>query len=227
MKNQYFFTILLMFVALNVNAQLADTSVEISKKEAEELKDNGFTINMKVFKFGASLGFNYLTKSVHDATLSPIDNSLRLQTINPVSFLLSTTVIVNPISSYYRKLDANRKPYGDVYSVPSRLSFIATVNLAQFGSSQATSFNKKIDGGLGLGIRLNNDFHLGITAEMISVRQLRDYIVNDFRDKPIVVNNETMNALDITDNRLFVDKYYFGVSVKFIYVLVGKQQFND
>jgi len=164
-----------------------------------------------------------LTKDIYDPVLSPIDNSLKLQSVNPVSFLLSTTVIVNPISSYYRKVDKDGKAYGDVYSVPSRLSFIATVNLAQFGASQTASFNKKIDGGLGLGIRLNNDFHLGITAEMISVRQLRDYVVNDFKDKPIVIGNQTLNALDVSDNRLFVDKYYFGLSVKFIYVLVGKE----
>lgn len=213
---------LLTALALHSFGQ-SDATKSISKKDANELKDNGYKINTKVFKFGASLGFNYLLQDIHDPVLSPIDNSLELQSVNPMSFVLSTTVIVNPISSYYRKVDFDGKAYGDVYSVPSRLSFIATVNLAQFGASQTASFNKKIDGGLGLGIMLNNDFHLGITAEMISVRQLRDYIVNDFKDKPIIIGSETLNALDISDNRLFVDKYYFGLSVKFIYLLVGKE----
>jgi hypothetical protein len=222
MTNKIYTVLLLSIVSLTTFAQ-TDTTKSITKSVANDLKDNGYTINTKVFKFGASLGFNYLTKDIYDPVLSPVDNSLKLQRVNPMSFLLSTTVIVNPISSYYRKVGADGKPYGDVYSVPSRLSFIATINLAQFGASQTASFNKKIDGGLGLGIRLNNDFHLGITAEMISVRQLRDYIVNDFKDKPIVVNNETLNALDVSDNRLFVDKYYFGLSVKFIYVLAGKE----
>src|SRR5690606_4008429 len=180
-----------------------------------------YKINMNVIKFGASLGFNYLTHEIFDPVLSPIDKSLRLQHVSPVSFLLSTSVIVNPISSYYRKLDLSGKPVGEVYSVPSRLSFIATVNLAQFGASQAASFNKKLDGGLGLGIRLGDDFHVALTGEMISVRQLRDYIVDTYENKPIIIDNETLNALDINDNTLFVDKYNFGVSVKFIYVLIG------
>ncbi len=171
MKKGICLLFLLSILASTSFAQ-TDTTRSISKSDANGLKDNGYKINTKVFKFGASLGFNYLTQDIYDAVLSPVDNSLKLQSVNPVSFLLSTTVIVNPISSYYRKVGADGKPYGDVYSVPSRLSFIATVNLAQFGASQSTSFNKKIDGGLGLGIRLNNDFHLGITAEVISVRQL-------------------------------------------------------
>ena len=105
--------------------------------------------------------------------------------------------------------------------MPSRLSFVATVNLAQFGSSQ-TSFNKKLDGGLGLGVRLSDDFHVSLTYEMISVRQLRDYILEDFQDKPITINNVKLNALDIKDDSLFVDKYFTGFSIKFIYVLLGK-----
>ncbi|BFG71258.1 hypothetical protein KACHI17_21390 [Sediminibacterium sp. KACHI17] len=222
MNKKIYIVFFLSILSLTTLAQ-TDTTKSIRKSDAKDLEENGFKINTKVFKFGASLGFNYLTQDIFDPVLSPVDNSLKLQRVNPVSFLLSTTVIVNPISSYYRKIGKDGKPYGDVYSVPSRLSFIGTVNLAQFGASQTASFNKKIDGGLGLGIRLNNDFHLGISAEMISVRQLRDYIVNDFTDKPIVVNNVTLNALDISDNKLFVDKYYFGLSIKFIYVLVGKE----
>lgn len=222
MNKKIYTLFLLSILSLSTLAQ-TDTTKSITKSNAKDLKENGYTINTKVFKFGASLGFNYLTQDIYDPVLSPVDNSLKLQRVNPMSFLLSTTVIVNPISSYYRKVGVDGKPYGDVYSVPSRLSFIATVNIAQFGASQTASFNQKIDGGLGLGIWLNNDFHLGITAEMISVRQLRDYIVDDFKDKPIVVNNETLNALDVSDNRLFVDKYYFGLSIKFIYVLAGKE----
>jgi hypothetical protein len=214
----------LIFPLLLQAAIAFSQTTEVSKSDANDLKDSGLKINTKVFKFGASLGFNYLLKDIYDPVLSPVDNSLRLQKVSPVSFLLSTSVIVNPISSYYRKLDSNGKPVGELYSVPSRLSFVATVNLAQFGASQTASFNKKIDGGLGLGVRLNDDFHLALTAEVISVRQLRSYIVDEFENKPIMIENETMNALDVNDNRLFIDKYYFGFSMKFIYILIGKDE---
>lgn len=113
---------------------------------------------------------------------------------------------------------------GMFYSVDSRLSFVATVNLAQFGASQTAAFNKKIDGGLGLGIKLNDDFHLALTAEMISVRQLRDYVIDTYKDKPIIIDDAPLNALDINDNNLFADNYNLGFSVKFIYVFIGQSE---
>jgi hypothetical protein len=215
---------LMAFMPLTFCSTIQAQTAPVADKDVTILKEQGTKFNSKVLKFGASLGFNYLTKEIYDAVLSPVDQSLKLQTVNPVSFLLSTTLIVNPISSYFRKLDASGKPTGDVYSVPSRLSFVATVNLAQFGSSESASFNKKIDGGIGLGVKLNDDFHVSLTYEMISVRQVRDYIVDNYRDKPITIENVKLNALDIKDDRLFVDKYYGGFSIKFIYVLLGKEK---
>jgi hypothetical protein len=221
MKNVY---LCLLLFAFNANAQAQTENV--TKESAADLEDSGVKVNRNVIKFGLSLGFNYLTSTLTDATLSPADNSLKLQTVNPLSFLLSTSVVINPITGYYRKLE-NGEPVGEVYSVPSRLSFVATVNLAQFGASEATAFNKKIDGGLGLGVRLNDDFHVALTAEMISARELRDYVVQDYNNQPIIVNNETLNALDVKDDRLFVDNYYFGLSVKFIYILIGQNKEVD
>lgn len=84
---------------------------ELTKSEAE---DTGLKINKNIFKFGASLGFNYLTENLYDPVLSPVDKSLKLQDVNPLSFLLSTSIIVNPIKSYYRRLDSNGIPQGDV-----------------------------------------------------------------------------------------------------------------
>lgn len=212
--------LILAFSLMLINVSFSqEKEKELTKNEADE---TGLKINTNVFKFGASLGFNYVADKLYDPILSPIDNSLKLQDISPLSFLLSTTIIINPIKSYYRELDASGNPVGEVYTKDFPLSFIATVNLAQFGASQSTSFNKKIDGGLGLGIKLSNDFHLALTAEMISVRQLRDYVIDNYENKPIEIDGEILNALDNKDNRLFIDNYNFGFSVKFVYVLIGK-----
>lgn len=211
--------IMLSFVLLCANLCFSQNQdKELTKTEAE---DTGLKINRNVFKFGASLGFNYVTANIYDPVLSPIDKSLKLQEVSPLSFLLSTTVIINPVKAYYRELDSSGNPIGEIYAKDYWLSFIATVNLAQFGASQSATFNKKIDGGLGLGIKLNDDFHLALTGEMISVRQLREYITDNYRDKPIEIDGEPLNALDIKDHNFFVDNYYFGLSVKFVYVLIG------
>lgn len=209
---------ILLFLVATVSCPAQEK--DLSKAEAkQEEHDNGLKINKDAIKFGVSLGFNYLTKDIYDASLSPINNTLQLEKASPASFLLSTAVVINPISGYYRKLDSAGNPVGDIYTRTWPISFIATVNLAQFGSAQ-TSFNKKIDGGLGLGYRLSDDFHIALTAEMISVRQLRDYIADSYKGTTITVNNEVLNALDTSDNRFFTDKYMFGVSLKFVYILI-------
>ena len=218
-------TVLVCLSALNPiiageDANTVGVTKDLKREEAKELRNQGYKINTKVFKFGASLGFNYLSKNLYDPVLSITDNSLKLEEINPMSFLASTTITINPIQAYYRKLDANGKAEGNVYTRDFPISFIATVNFAQFGSSQTASFNKKIDGGLGLGIKLSDDFHIGFTMEMISNRQLRGYFKDEYLNKPIQIGEETLNALDIKDDRIFVDRYNLGFSLKFIYILV-------
>ncbi len=109
----WFALIALTFLPIKVIAQ---PTASISSTEKEDLKDAGYTINTKVFKFGASLGFNFLTEKIYVPVLSAIDKSLRMERVNPASFLLSICILINPIKGYYRKLDSGDNPIGDVYT---------------------------------------------------------------------------------------------------------------
>jgi hypothetical protein len=209
---------LILTLAFNASAQRNET---LTKEEGNTLKESGTNVHDNLFKFGMSLGFNYLTTKLYNPSLSVGDNKLKVQDASPYTYLLSTCVIINPIKKYYRKVE-NGVQVGDAYPVYTPLSFVATVNLAQFGANE--TFNKKLDGGLGLGIRLIDDFHLALTAEMISNRQLRDYVLTDYLDKTIPgVDGKNLNALDVKDDRLFIDRYDLGFSVKFVYILAGKK----
>jgi len=199
-----------------------DTTVTVPGNEGNHWNEPWLRINTNVIKVGASLGFNYLTQDVYVPVLSPVDNSLILQRVNPLSYLFSTNVVVNPFGSVS---DAQGQARRKTRNLVKSISLIASVNLAQLGAHPST-FNTKLDGGLGIGYRISSDFHIGITAEMIAVRQLRDYFAETYHNRPIVLNNDTLNALDINDNRLFADMYILGFSFKFIYILVGVESGN-
>jgi hypothetical protein len=52
---------------------------------------------------------------------------------------------------------------------------------------------------------------------MISVRQPRDFLINDFRDKQVTIDNELVTDLNKDDDSFFTDKYLPSFSLKLIY----------
>jgi hypothetical protein len=178
----------------------------------------------KGVNFGISLGFNSVFKEIYDARISPIDNKLNITSIPKASFLLSTAISV-PLNKgkyggrYYRKLSGGQ-PTGPVYYVPFGWCFIATVNLVSFNSAATGSiFNQKIDGGVGIGYRINEDFQIALTIEMLSIRQPRDFLVNNYQDKVIEINKQPVTTLNLDDNDYFRDRYMGSASLKFIYMI--------
>src|ERR1700754_2054656 len=103
----------------------------------------------KVVKLGLSLGFSYLPGKLYDASISPIDNTLKLQRQFPANFLISTALVINPKESYDVLVNSKNKTLKMVGEQLRNISFIATINLVSIGSNTETLFNKKIDGGLG------------------------------------------------------------------------------
>lgn len=215
---------------VNKQANINKAENEFAKSAAEnELAENQdkikFGNNVRVFvSVGPTLSFEKL----YDPILSPVDSSLRLQTLFPVSLILSTGVVVSAKS---RKAELIKSSNGSIdasnyYRKPSLLSFIANVNLAQF-SSAASSFNQKITGGVGMGIRASEDFYVGITYDINMTRQLRDFYIDNYQDKQILLGStkesDVLGNLDSSNNQFFYDKYYGGLSIKFVYVVTGKK----
>ena len=81
------FSVALLSLSLFCHGQ---NTQAISDDSLKILKDDGTKINSKILKFGASLGFNRLVKEIYDPVLSPVDQSLKLQKINPVSLFIRT-----------------------------------------------------------------------------------------------------------------------------------------
>ncbi len=214
--------VLLFLSAFTCYAQEGIT--EISKSDADQVENK---VNKGV-DFGVSLGFNTVFNNIYDARISPLDNKLKITTVARSAFLLSTGISV-PLSKgkmggrYYRKL-VDGDESGPVYFVPYGLCFIATVNLVTFNSAASGSaFNQKIDGGLGIGYKVNDNFQLALTAEMISYRQPRKFLLDDYQDKILTTPaGETISSINPDDNNYFRDKYMPSVSFKFFYLLSYK-----
>jgi hypothetical protein len=204
-----------------------------------EALDGGQQTNIPInkgFGFGVSLGYNYVLDKLHDVQLSPTDNTVKVSTATRTSFLLSTTVsapLIRMGGTSSRKLfkteDAtDGTQVGPSYYIPYGLYLIATVNLLNFSEAgNGTIFNKKIDGGLGLGYRFNDDVLIALTYEMLSVRQPRDFLINDFKGQTVSVNNEVVTKLDTNDDTFFTDKYLPSLSLKLVYLIRGEKVKED
>lgn len=200
----------------------------IPKMEADSIS---YKIN-RGFNVGVSLGVNRVFDKLYEATISPVDNKLSLNRLQRSAFVMSTVIAV-PLSkgelggSYARRLDGQGKAYGPVYYVPYGLYLIAAVNLTTFHDAMKGGvFNQKIDGGLGLGYRLNHDLQIALTFEKISVRQPRDFLF-DYQNQVITVNGQPLTTLNTDDTGYFKTDYLSALSLKFVYILSGRKLSND
>jgi hypothetical protein len=198
---------------------------EIKKEEADEIENK---VN-KGIDFGVSLGFNTVFDDIYEARVSPLDNRLKITTLPKSAFLISTGLSV-PLTKgklggrYYRKLDNEGKKVGPVYFVPYGFCFIATINLVSFNSASSGSlFNQKIDGGLGIGYRVNDNFQFSLTYEMISYRQPRQFLLDIYNDKELRdVDGKLISSINADNNDYFTDKYMPSISFKFFYLIAYK-----
>ncbi|GHB58202.1 hypothetical protein [Persicitalea jodogahamensis] len=181
-----------------------------------------FRIN-KGFNLGVSLGGSYVFGRLYEAGISPIDNKMYLDPARRSAFLMSTALAI-PLSkgelggSYFRKYDERGHVYGPVYFVPYGLYLVATVNLATFHDAMGGGvFNQRVDGGLGLGYRLNRDLMLSLTFEKLSIRQPRSFLF-DYAGQIIPVNGQPLTALDAADNSYFKTNYFSSLAIKLIYL---------
>jgi len=169
------------------------------------------------FNFGLGIGYNVNTANTYDAVLSPTDKKLRRQLLDNRTFVISSVAVMD-------------LPFFRIRKRP--IAAVLSLNIGELTPNGNFSFNKKIDGGLGGAYRLLDNFYMGAFLEFTNHRQLRDYIVEEFDNKPIVIRKETnsldgagnpvvitetLTALDDKDNTLFYTKTTLSISFKLIY----------
>jgi hypothetical protein len=193
---------------------------------------------------GFSTGIGVLNGKLYDYSLDPGSNNLVIQRLSNASFIISSTLTIKfaRLSTQVQgtgnarkkvfvrsgdiktdetgalQFDEKNQPLLEHASLRERLAFNIGLNLAEINSGNI-SFNKPIDGGLGLGYFVTPSVQAAIFIDIIRARQMRKYIVNSYENKPIPKGSDFYNALDQNDNNLFYNKTFTGFSFKVIIAL--------
>lgn len=178
---------------------------------------------------GFSFGPSFMKNAPKDYSLSPDNNKLVVQDLSRTGLVISSTLTIK-FFDLEQTNNARSKPIIAASSSGAKAKFYEKlalnigINLADISSS-SVSFNKQIDGGVGLGYFLNKNIQFAWFYDIIRVRQMRDYIVKTYEGSPIPngTPNTFYNALDQTDNRLFYNKIFTGTSFKVVIALNPKK----
>lgn len=196
-------------------------------------------------RVGLSLGYRWLTPSSGAqylrASVSPLDSTLRITRISGTSYLFSTSVIfdlvehdkqgnavkdVQPIrsaTSTKRNAKAGTIPFRQHLRRHSqRLCLVSNLNLLDFSTGQKElAFNKSIEGGLGIGYRLNSTVYVGMNWEHVHSFQLYDD-VRAMEGKKMQLNGVPLlssHQLHTGNSDLYYAKSLSGWSLKMIVTL--------
>jgi hypothetical protein len=196
------------------------TLVVFSLTAHSQVQLNGVT-----FGFGA--GFSNLLQIPNGYTLSPDSlPTLQIQKLSKSSFVISSVISVKLASVAVNDSNKLSKFIAEGQTEPlkwrQRFTVDASLNLLEVSNSNL-SFNKNIEGGIGVGYLINENVHVAIFGDFNRVRQLRDYITEKYTNKPIPNGNSFYNALDENDNKLFYTKTMKGISFKVVFSLGNKK----
>lgn len=188
--------------------------------------------------FGA--GYSHILSNMDEYSLST--DTLHALKVSPASkggFVISSVITVrlgkvaskSGESTLYSQKKVNGKVADakaisaneDKAELKERLTLNLAINLAEV-KSDGLSFNKPIDGGLGLGCYLSSDIQVALFADFVRVRQLRPYVVSSYENQPIPKGTDVYTALDPSNNELFTTKTMVGVSVKLVYTLANHKE---
>ena len=165
----------------------------------------------KTLRLGLSVGWRNLVTSTgslrRDAMIDPQTHNVTVDSVDQGDVVLSGVMTAFP----WHRVD-NCK--GSCKLWP--LGFIANINLASFGSEGLSTFNKSIEGGLGLALKFSDDFAFGATYERVFSRALRSWVEIG---KPIVIDGKTIESISKDDGRFFRDDNFSAWSLKLLYFL--------
>jgi len=240
-----------------MESELDEISEQLSSLSEYEKEENN-DVKKKFVHFGLSLGYRWLTGNStmenEFASVSPIDSTLRLTTLDRSSYLFSTSVIFDlnlgklrsPITeeafrakrlkrqeNINSKRMTKHKTSKDIrlYRTTAgrffqksidRLCVVSNLNILDFSNGQKElAFNKSIEGGLGLGYRLNEVMYIGFNWEHVPTIQLYDDI-KKFEGNKVLFNGEYLTSstqLDTDNEDLFYKKNLSGWGIKMIICL--------
>lgn len=178
-----------------------------------------YSQNLKDTTVGFGTGVRYNFTKTFDYSLSTDTmHALKLQRMPNTAFVISSIISVK-----FAKLKVDtsgnknmiRKQDGNNIKRKDKLALNIALNLLEVKSD--ASFNKDVDGGIGLGYFIHQSTQLALMIDIARVRQLRDYIAEAYENKRIPNGTSYYNALDTGDSNLFSVKTVAGISFKAVF----------
>lgn len=172
---------------------------------------------------GIGIGANHLFKNVYDYSLTTdSNNNLEITKLNRNSIVVSPVIIFRFGEITMKEENGGTQFIENtgggnlLWYSHKRISLLLSTDLLNIQSDKV-SYNKQIDGGIGIGYSFSPNLMVGIFYEIKSYRQLREYIVEQYENKPIPNGAGFYNALDETNNNLYYNKQLEGLSLKLIF----------
>lgn len=203
------------------------------------LKASDVPISTRSVKFGVGVGVSGYLKNVYSYALTAPSYTLASEKISPVAGVFSGVVIFNKSIFYYPADSGSSTATGEAYARTNPISALLAVNLATFAASAtstAAGFNTRLDLGVGVGYRFDENFQIGLMLDFASLRFLRDaYTQYEGKPMPVYATSTTattmpattpaqpLTALDPTDEHYFISHTVPSLSLKFIYNLTPEQ----
>lgn len=196
-------------LAQSANEATKDETAELTKRldKLETITKRLTDSSASVIHLAVGLGVRFIYDKKQyfgDPSISPIDSTLQIDNRDRGAVILSGVVMATPFKASRNKL-------------LSGLGFVANVNLAEIsGENINTLNNQSIEGGLGIAFRLQSNFALAVTYELVFSRRLRDHVLQRQGEK-VFTNGKVLTEINRENNNLFIDDNLNGFSVKFIY----------
>lgn len=171
---------------------------------------------------GIGIGVNHLFDNVYDYSLTTdSNNNLEITKLNRNTIVVAPIIIFRLGEIKMKKENSKVQFVGNEDDVLQwndyrRLSILLSTDLINIQADKV-SYNKQIDGGIGIGYSFSPNLMVGMFYEIKSYRQLREYVVEQYENKPIPNGTSFYNALDETNNNLYYNKQLEGLSLKLIF----------
>jgi hypothetical protein len=196
---------------------------ETTKKMDSDSQKEDYGWNSR-FAFMVGGGISIIaTKLYLDPAINKTNNAIIIEEAGRVKPNLSLGIVYTPkVSTMKREVEmksAGSSKTETFYEyVPRGISVALFLNPISLSKLSEMSLSNTVDLGMGLGWRSGN-FSIFGTVEFFSVRQPRDYFINQFKasDKPYIVNGEIQASISTNDNDVFRSKVATAFGFKLAY----------
>jgi len=189
-----------LLVTLSSTTSLAAPDVAVDKKMSERLLERA-----EICALGLSFGPRFVWGGSATATSASVTQpgQVSVEQKDWLNMVISGAVAATP----WRKAE---------HKYLWRLAFIAKLDLIAFDANSFSGPSRTIEGGIGIGVKVNDYFAVMATFDRVFARSLRTGIdkdnVTDMAGQPVT-------TIDIADDRYFTDNYLGGGGLSFLFLL--------